>query len=104
MGEEEMELYFRDPEQLMSNFTELEEKNLLLIQSSQQTEQLLDELQHQYRSVKQDMGGKVSQLKDHMKHLNDNIAGEKKKCEQFKRSYEEKAGTASQDKKLAELN
>ena len=39
-----MELYFRDPKQLMEIFTELEEQNLSLIQNSQETEEALEEV------------------------------------------------------------
>uniref|UniRef100_A0A8D0HCG2 Cilia and flagella associated protein 100 n=1 Tax=Sphenodon punctatus TaxID=8508 RepID=A0A8D0HCG2_SPHPU len=48
--DQEPELYFTDPHQLLSIFTELEEQNLSLIQNSRETEETLDELQGQLLS------------------------------------------------------
>lgn len=41
---EEQEMYFQQPQQLMTIFSELEENNLSLIQSCQETEETLEEL------------------------------------------------------------
>ena len=41
---EEAEVYFKQPQQLMNIFAELEESNLSLIQSCQETEETLEEL------------------------------------------------------------
>merc|ERR1712039_160498 len=60
---EEPELYFKEPHQLMEIFTELEEKNLFLIQESQETEQTLDETQLKFERMKSDLEAKVTQLK-----------------------------------------
>eukprot|EP00747_Dinoflagellata_sp_TGD_P184013 gnl/TRDRNA2_/TRDRNA2_39298_c1_seq1.p1 gnl/TRDRNA2_/TRDRNA2_39298_c1~~gnl/TRDRNA2_/TRDRNA2_39298_c1_seq1.p1 ORF type:complete len:472 (+),score=185.45 gnl/TRDRNA2_/TRDRNA2_39298_c1_seq1:3-1418(+) len=102
-SEEEPELYFKQSRQLMETFTELEEKNLFLIQSSQETEQLLDELNQNFKHTKEVMGGKVEALKENIQQLDLNINAEKKKCDELRKSYEDKAGTAGQDKKLADL-
>lgn len=42
--DDEVELYFTDPVQLIAIFTELEEQNLSLIQNSQETEMTLEEV------------------------------------------------------------
>eukprot|EP00913_Durusdinium_trenchii_P034228 g32033.t1 len=63
----------KEPQQLMDTFTELEELNLFLIQSSQGTEQELDEMRHNFEAMKMDMGQKVQQLKDQIKQLEQNI-------------------------------
>merc|ERR1719222_1751071 len=49
------------------------------------------------------MGGKVQQLKDNVKQLERNIAQEKHRCEELRRSYNEKAGTGQQVEKLQDL-
>jgi len=102
-SEEEFELFFKEPRQLMDTLTELEEKNLFLIQSSQETEQMLDELQHTFEHTKREMGGKVTQLKENIRQLERNIAAEKRRCAELRASYAEKAGTGAQEEKLAEL-
>ena len=53
--EEEVELYFTDPHQLIAIFTELEEQNLSLIQNSQETEETLEDIKHQRKTMEQRM-------------------------------------------------
>lgn len=103
-SEEELELYFKEPQQLMDSFTELEEKNLFLIQSSQETEKMLDELQSTFKGTERDMETKVRQLKEQMKQLDQSIEAEKRKCNELRLSFEHKAGTQLQDHKLGWLN
>jgi len=102
-SEEEPELYFKESQQLTEKFTELEEKNLFLIQSSQETEQMLDELQQNFQTTKRDLEAKVMQLRDNIKQLDHNINLEKRKGDELRRSYEEKAGMQAQEEKLADL-
>ncbi|XP_034632956.1 cilia- and flagella-associated protein 100 [Trachemys scripta elegans] len=61
--DEEPELYFTDPQQLLQIFTELEEQNLSLIQNSQETEETLDELQHTLTTTRSKMDREIKQLK-----------------------------------------
>ncbi|XP_030426216.1 cilia- and flagella-associated protein 100 isoform X1 [Gopherus evgoodei] len=61
--DEEPELYFTDPQQLLHIFTELEEQNLSLIQNSQETEETLDELQHTLTTTRSKMDREIKQLK-----------------------------------------
>lgn len=102
-SEEEYELYFKKPKQLMDIFTELEEKNLFLIQNSQETEQALEELQQTFEKTQKDMGAKATQLRDSIAKLEANIEQEKKQCQRLRKSYDEKAGTGIQDAKLNDL-
>ena len=51
--EEEVELYFTDPNQLIAIFTELEEQNLSLIQNSQETEETLEDIKQQRKAMEQ---------------------------------------------------
>jgi len=102
-SEEEPELYFKQSKQLMETFTELEEKNLFLIQSSQETEQQIDELQFAFKLTEKELLAKVTQLRDNMKQLDGNINQEKKRGDELRNSYEEKAGMQAQEEKLADL-
>ncbi|XP_053151761.1 cilia- and flagella-associated protein 100 [Hemicordylus capensis] len=60
--DEEPELYFTDPQQLLNIFTELEEQNLSLIQNSQETEETLDELRHTLSTTRAKMDREIEQL------------------------------------------
>uniref|UniRef100_A0A8D0AZT7 Cilia and flagella associated protein 100 n=1 Tax=Salvator merianae TaxID=96440 RepID=A0A8D0AZT7_SALMN len=74
--DEEPELYFTDPHQLLNLFTELEEQNLSLIQNSQETEETLDELRHSLATTKNKMENEVEQLKSLAVTLEANIVKE----------------------------
>lgn len=102
-SEEEQELYFKESPQLMETFTELEEKNLFLIQSSQETEQMLDELKLTFETTERDLQAKVLQLRENIKQLDHNINQEKRRGDELRKSYEEKAGMQAQEEKLADL-
>jgi len=102
-SEEEHELCFREPQQLVDSFTELEEKNLFLIHSSQETEQQLDELRHLYENSKKEMGAKVKHLKDTVKAQEARIAQEQQRFEDLRRRHDEKADTRVQDRKVSDL-
>ncbi|CAE7236996.1 FAP100, partial [Symbiodinium pilosum] len=102
-SEEEPELFFKEPQQLMDSFTDLEELNLFLIQSSQEAEQQLDEIRNSFEAMKKNMGHKVQQLKDQITQLEQSIKQEQRRGEEIKQSHAEKASTATQDKKLSSL-
>uniref|UniRef100_A0A8D0HMG5 Cilia and flagella associated protein 100 n=1 Tax=Sphenodon punctatus TaxID=8508 RepID=A0A8D0HMG5_SPHPU len=61
--QDQPELYFTDPHQLLSIFTELEEQNLSLIQNSRETEETLDELQYTITTTETKMDREIQQLK-----------------------------------------
>ena len=51
----ECRLYFTAPSQLLQLFSELEEQNLSLIQNSQETEELLEDLRHTRKETERDL-------------------------------------------------
>ena len=53
--DEELEMYFKEPQQLLNIFAELEEKNLSLIQNSQETEEALEELKQNIKQTQKKM-------------------------------------------------
>uniref|UniRef100_A0A8C5Q1S6 Cilia and flagella associated protein 100 n=1 Tax=Leptobrachium leishanense TaxID=445787 RepID=A0A8C5Q1S6_9ANUR len=75
-SEEEPELYFKDPQQLLKIFSELEEQNLSLIQNSQETEESLEEIKQNITSTEEKMERETQQLKDHIEQLTTTIAQE----------------------------
>ena len=60
--EEDVPMYFTAPQQLMDIFSALEEQNLFLIQNSQETERILEELKHEYSSTRSSMDGQMAAL------------------------------------------
>lgn len=55
-------MYFNNPKQLLDVFAALEEQNLFLIQSSQETEEQLEELLQTYRETKKRMDAETAGL------------------------------------------
>lgn len=102
-SEEELELYFKKSKQLMDCFTELEGKNLFLIQTSQETEKSLEDLQRTVERTKHDMGGNVQLLKENISRLDEDIAHEVCRCEELRSNYA-KASSHVQDSKLGTLS
>jgi len=101
-SEEELELYFKEPKQIMDCFTELEGKNLFLIQTSQETEKSLEDLQRTMERTKHDMGGNVQLLKESISQLEEDIAHEACRCQELRSNYA-KASSNVQDSKLGTL-
>ncbi|XP_037659464.1 cilia- and flagella-associated protein 100 [Choloepus didactylus] len=60
---EEVELYFKEPQQLLDIFTQLEEQNLSLIQNTQEMDETLEELSVTLKNTQNRMDREVSQLK-----------------------------------------
>ncbi|XP_077307876.1 cilia- and flagella-associated protein 100 [Lithobates pipiens] len=79
-SEEEPELYFTDPQQLLDIFSELEEQNLSLIQNSQETEEALEEIKHTIATTEEKMENETQQLKDQIAHLKTSIAQEEERA------------------------
>ena len=50
---QDVQLYFKDPQQLISIFTELEEQNLSLITNGQETEETLDDIRQNRLATEQ---------------------------------------------------
>merc|ERR1712232_449637 len=74
---EEMPLCFEEPKQLLDVFTSLEEQNLFLIQTSQDTEQMLEEIQQRLVDKKRTMGAQTSKLKQSIAGLESQISEER---------------------------
>jgi hypothetical protein len=74
MPEEEVPMYFKDPQQLMDIFSALEEQDLFLIQNGQETERSLEELQHVFKETKVSMDYRTSQLDEQIYELKQQIA------------------------------
>ena len=54
--------YFTSPQQLLDIFSALEERNLFLIQNSQETEEALEELRQKLEETKSKMTNETSSL------------------------------------------
>jgi hypothetical protein len=75
--EEELELLFTDPQQLLDLFLELEEQNLSLITNSQDTEETLEEMKLTINKTRAKMDKETEILKNQIKSLNDEIKKER---------------------------
>lgn len=107
LAAEDQFLYFNNPKQLLEIFAELEENNLALIQTCQETEETLEELRVKINDTNQKMDGETENLKQQITALNSAIAKEEEKVQ----SLQEKSkgvhtglGSDSQDQSLNELN
>ena len=49
------DMYFKSPEQLLDAFSSMEERNLFLIQNSQENEEAADELRKKFDVIKTDL-------------------------------------------------
>lgn len=76
LPEEEVPMYFTEPQQLMDIFSALEEQNLFLIQNSQETEHTLEELQHSFIDTKVKMDAQTGILQQQIDELQHQIVGE----------------------------
>ncbi|XP_054544097.1 cilia- and flagella-associated protein 100 isoform X2 [Talpa occidentalis] len=74
--EEELALYFTEPQQLLDIFLKLEEQNLSLIQNTQEMEETLEELKFTLRNTQNRMDREVQQLKQWINTLMMSIAKE----------------------------
>ncbi len=76
LPEEEVPMYFTEPQQLMDIFSALEEQNLFLIQNSQETEHTLEELQHAFNDTKIKMDAQTGVLQQQIDELKQQIGNE----------------------------
>ena len=77
--ENDFELYFTDPQQLLAIFTELEEQNLSLIQNSQDHEEQLEEIQREIQVTMAKKNSETESLQRQVNHLEQAIALEEQK-------------------------
>ena len=65
----DFELYFTDPQQLLAIFTELEEQNLSLIQNSQDHEEQLEEISRELQITMEKKNLETESLQRQVNHL-----------------------------------
>ncbi|KAJ8400648.1 hypothetical protein AAFF_G00394170 [Aldrovandia affinis] len=74
--EDEPEMYFTDPQQLLDMLTDLEEQNLSLIQNSRETEETLEELRQAMDQTRKRMEQETAQLLQQIDSMTLNIQRE----------------------------
>ena len=72
-------MYFSNPQQLLDIFSQLEERNLFLIQNVQETEEALEEMRNRYHDMEADMDEKQAVLRNNIEEMNKKIEKEKEK-------------------------
>lgn len=82
-SDNEPELFFSDPQQLLDIFAELEEQNLSLIQNSQETEEALEELRQTIKQTQERMNRETEILKGQIDFLNDAINREEERAKEL---------------------
>ncbi|XP_059799868.1 cilia- and flagella-associated protein 100 [Hypanus sabinus] len=75
-NDEEPELYFTDPKQLLDIYTELEEHNLSLILNSQETEEAVEEIKQAMADAQVKMNCEMDFLKQQLNVLTEAVAKE----------------------------
>mmetsp|Transcript_1361 Transcript_1361/g.2407 ORF Transcript_1361/g.2407 Transcript_1361/m.2407 type:complete len:565 (-) Transcript_1361:80-1774(-) len=100
---EEIPMFFEKPKQLLDVFTSLEEQNLFLIQTSQDTEQMLEEIQQKLVEKKKTMGHQTLKLQQNISQLQGVIKEDQDKSEYIRHMLSQKRGASEQDQLLAEL-
>ena len=112
--EEDTELFFVNPKQLIGMFTELEEQNLSLIQNGQETEETLEEMRQTRRSTEQRLEAEVESLQKQVETLKGTIEREQDKASDLEikskmfsygeyRAEDQENMLASLDSKVAEV-
>ncbi|KAI8909603.1 hypothetical protein EDD86DRAFT_205831 [Gorgonomyces haynaldii] len=108
LDEEDTDIYFKTPQQLLDLYAELEENNLALIQSCQETEETLEDLRNKMTETSANMEKETAQLNQQIQQLNQAIAKEEEKArlleERAKLQHAGGAGSDSQEKMLEDLN
>ncbi|XP_010159676.1 PREDICTED: coiled-coil domain-containing protein 38 [Eurypyga helias] len=106
--DEEPELYFTDPQQLLSVFTEMEDENLSFIQKSQEIEESLGEVQHAFITTHESTEKRLAELKQQVVTLKSSVDKEEERVADLKLKVQlfSSGGHKAdeQDKMLASLN
>ncbi|XP_051857063.1 coiled-coil domain-containing protein 38 [Antechinus flavipes] len=76
----EPELYFKDPEELLQVFTELEEQNLTLVQYSQDVDETLDDVSKREKVIQDKVNNNIEALLTQKEMLKNNCAREEEKA------------------------
>ncbi|KAF0979301.1 hypothetical protein FDP41_001644 [Naegleria fowleri] len=77
--DEAIEMYFKKPEQLLNIYSELEESNLILIQSTEDIQEQLEEVQKIYKETKKKMNAEAENLQLQIDSLNEQIEMEQER-------------------------
>ncbi|XP_039250583.1 cilia- and flagella-associated protein 100-like [Styela clava] len=80
-SDDEPDLYFADPKQLLAIFQELEEQNLSLITNSQETEEAMEELKQTIQLTKEKLDRETGILKSQISILKATIKREEEKAD-----------------------
>lgn len=104
VSDDEEDMYFKKPEQLLEIFAQLEERNLFLIQNVQETEEALEELKQKYEETERQMNAKTTKLKENIDLLKEKIKSETEKAEQLKKRTKGKEKAGNQQKLLQGLS
>ncbi|KAJ7406893.1 cilia- and flagella-associated protein 100 [Willisornis vidua] len=106
--DEEPELYFTHPEQLLTVLMEMQDENISFMQNSQDIEESWNQVQHTFITTHESMEEELVQLKQQINTLRSSVAKEEERVADLKlkvhllSSGEHKAD--DQDKMLASLN
>ncbi|KAG5836107.1 hypothetical protein ANANG_G00251090 [Anguilla anguilla] len=82
-SQEEPEMYFTDPQQLLDLLTDLEEQNLSLIQNSRETEESLEDLRQVLDQTRKRMEKETEQLLQQIDNMTQNIEQEEERAAQL---------------------
>lgn len=83
-SDDDVELFFDDPIQLLDIFTELEEQNLSLIQNSQETEEALEDMRKTVQQTQDKMNRETEALKQQIRLLKQATKEEEEKAAELK--------------------
>jgi hypothetical protein len=100
---EEEEMYFREPEQLLALFSQLEERNLFLIQSVQDGEESLGELKQSSAAARHEATAEVAALDKSARVLQSRIAAEEARAAALRTDSVGHAEVASHEQLLSHL-
>lgn len=98
------DMYFKKPEQLLQIFTQLEERNLFLIQNVQETEEALEELKQKYKETELQMEEGTQKLAQKIADLTNQIKMEEEKASALKKRTRASAVAGHQQELLQSLN
>ncbi|XP_065498900.1 cilia- and flagella-associated protein 100 [Caloenas nicobarica] len=102
--DEKPDLYFTDPQQLLSIFMEMEEENLSFIQNSQETEESLQKVQHSFVTTHESTEKKLAELKQQVATLKSSIAKEEERVADLKLKADDQAHPEIKDEMLTSLH
>lgn len=103
-SDDEDDMYFKRPEQLLDIFADLEGDNLFLIQNVQETEEALEELKQKFEDTKAQMEEKTKQLEFNIGDLNAKIKIENDKSAALKKRTRANSIAGNQQELLSGLS